>query len=69
MSSHAAASRASVSAARDTAPRARPPTSGDAEGGHHLEKKLTVLWQLLPLLRVLRQRVIDASDGTTNDAL
>lgn len=66
MSRRGAAPRADVRAARDAARPATPPAPSDAERERHLEKKLTVLTDLLPLLRVLRQRVEAASGGASD---
>ena len=66
MSRREAASRGDVHAARDTTRPAESPAPGDGECARQMQRKLAVLAELLPLLRVLRQRVDEASGGASD---
>lgn len=69
MSGRRSASRPSVRVERDTALAAQGPTFDDDERERQcqLEKKLMVLADLFPLLRVIRQRGDEASGGVSDE--
>jgi hypothetical protein len=58
-----------VSAGRDATLPAERPAANDAERERCLEKRLRVLAERLPLLRVLQQRVEEASGGASDEGL